>query len=69
MAVTGLDERQLAVWPDEAWRRLIADVADPGRVWAAAPRCRRCGRPVAGSDCEPDPCLCWGEPRGRCSVG
>lgn len=67
-AVSGLiDEKQLEAWPDEAWRRLIAAVANPARVWVVAPRCECCGRPLAAPDCEPDALLCWGDGSGGCA--
>ena len=55
------------LWPDNAWRRLIAAVADPTSVWAAVSRCPDCRRPLAGSDCEPDEALCWRRVGGACS--
>lgn len=57
---------QVDKWPDVSWRRLIEAVTDPSRVWAMMPRCRCCGRYLAGSDCEPDRHLCWSSVTGNC---
>lgn len=63
----GRDGVQAERWPDAAWRRLMAAVADPGRVWASVPHCGSCGRPLAAADCEPDPVLCWSRVTGACA--
>jgi hypothetical protein len=56
----------MEMWPETAWCRLIAAVADPSAMWATMPRCAACGRNLAASDCEPDRGLCWSGVTGRC---